>query len=360
MYNPNDEVPISPLKKLKILSEQHTNVPKVQITSPLKPVIEETRKETAKLEAVISDEPLLQETSNQYVIFPINHDDMWSMYKELVNNFWSVTENIQQLDSLALNYNEKQYMKYFSSIFASPDSRGLVNENFAEELCKIIQVTEAKFFYGHQLFVQNIHFEMYNKLIDNFAATNEEKIKLFKIVEEYDSVAKKRNWIAQWTNASLGEQLMASACMHGLMFTSLEMTRDWLKFRTRNSFNHEIIDFLERMIYDQELQRDFACLMISHMKHRPNKDKMLESINQAAKIEFDFLINGLKSELIEVKSEDIIQLIDKNTKALKLKLFNSFDEKKKKIASESENKAVESQMNSSKENHQKLVFDDDF
>ena len=56
------------------------------------------------------------------------------------------------------------------------------------------------------------------------------------------------------------------------------------------------------------------------MKHRPNKDKMLESINQAAKIEFDFLINGLKSELIEVKSEDIIQLIDKNTKALKLKV----------------------------------------
>ena len=100
---------------------------------------------------------------------------MWSMYKELVNNFWSVTENIQQLDSLALNYNEKQYMKYFSSIFASPDSRGLVNENFAEQLCKIIQVTEAKFFFGHQLFVQNIHFEMYNKLIDNFAANNEEK-----------------------------------------------------------------------------------------------------------------------------------------------------------------------------------------
>ena len=153
----------------------------------------------------------------------------------------------------------------------------------------------------------------------------------------------KRNWIAQWKNASLGEQLMASACMHGLMFTSLEMTRDWLKFRTRNSFNHELIDFLERMIYDQvgislfysltsqpvfyivyyffkELQRDFSCLMISHMKHKPNKEKMLETINQSAKIEFDFLINGLKSDLIEVSNDDVIQLIDKNTKSLKLKV----------------------------------------
>lgn len=60
--------------------------------------------------------------------------------------------------------------------------------------------------------------------------------------------------------------------------------------------------------------------MISHMKHKPNKEKMLETINQSAKIEFDFLINGLKSDLIEVSNDDVIQLIDKNTKSLKLKV----------------------------------------
>ena len=60
------------------------------------------------------------------------------------------------------------------------------------------------------------------------------------------------------------------------------------------------------------------------MKHKPNKEKMLLSINEAAKIEFDFLINGLKSDLIQVSSEDIIQLIDKNTKALKLKVNLKF------------------------------------
>lgn len=53
-------------------------------------------------------EPLLQETLNQYVIFPINHDDMWFMYKELVGNFWSVTETLENLDSLSLDYNEKR------------------------------------------------------------------------------------------------------------------------------------------------------------------------------------------------------------------------------------------------------------
>lgn len=57
-------------------------------------------------------EPLLQETTNQYVIFPINHDDMWTMYKGLVGNFWSVTETLEDLDSLNLDYNEKK-VRYF-------------------------------------------------------------------------------------------------------------------------------------------------------------------------------------------------------------------------------------------------------
>lgn len=104
---------------------------------------------------------------------------MWKMYKGLVDNFWSVTESIQQLDTLQLSYDENQFMKYFSSIFASPNSHGLVNENFAEELCKLIQVTEAKFFYGHQLFVQNIHFEMYNRLLDKFSNDSKEEKYVF-------------------------------------------------------------------------------------------------------------------------------------------------------------------------------------
>ena len=61
--------------------------------------------------------------------------------------------------------------------------------------------------------------------------------------------------------------------------------------------------------------------MISHLKEKPSKETILETINKAAKIEFDFLLNGIKStELIEVDSNEIINLIDVNTKALKIKV----------------------------------------
>jgi len=365
----------SPLKKIKILAEQKQNVLPLQIDASLQPLKEkalladpatqlseaellvEVAAKQPKEESESNQEPLLQESAGQYVIFPINHQDMWLMYKELVGNFWSVTETIQQIDSIVLNPDQRQYVKFFASIFASPDSRGLVNDNLAEELCKIVQITEAKFFLGHQLFVQNIHYEMYNKLLDYFAAS-EEKAKLFKIVENFDAVNSKRKWLAQWNNAPFAEQLMAAACLHGLMFSSLRLTCNWLKTCVKNSC-HELNDILERMIYDQELQRDFACLLLSHLKNKPSNERILETVNQAVKIEFDFLLNGVKVDLIGVETNEVLQHIDKCTKELKAKLFGIYEDKKKAV-NETDQKTSEDFSNSSKENHQKLCFDEDF
>jgi ribonucleotide reductase beta subunit family protein with ferritin-like domain len=392
MSKTSSEGPCSPMKKLKILSEKQNVQEHVSntVVSPLKPIkelnlktmvtktpekkgnIDQQNFENAenKIEEVVTEEkePLLQETSNQYVIFPINHDDMWSMYKELVGNFWSVTETIENLDALALDYEEKKYMKLFTSIFASPDSRGLVNDNFAEEFCKIIQVTEAKFFFGHQLFVQNIHYEMYNKLLENYAPTNDEKKTLFKIVEGYDSVQDKRSWISKWKYSHFTEQLMAATCLHGLFFSAIEITANWLNSRTKRNNNgkHEIVEILEKILHDQQLQMNFSCLMMSHLKNRPSDQRILETINQAAKIEFSFLLNGLNLDLIGVGPQEVLEIIDKNTKALKSRLFSTFEVKKKTIQSESDirsdkNREQENRdTNQNKDRHQKLVFDEDF
>ena len=63
--------------------------------------------------------------------------------------------------------------------------------------------------------------------------------------------------------------------------------------------------------------------MISHLREKPSKESILETINNSARIEFDFLLNGIKStELIEFDSAEIIHLIDVNTKALKIKVGN--------------------------------------
>ena len=373
MYNPNNDGPTSPMKKLKILSEKQNVLEKVETPTLASiketmapPTTPSTPKEAQEVVAEVDPnaEPLLEESMSSYVIFPINHADMWSMYKHLVDNFWSVTETLQHFDALQLNYNEVQFMKFFSSIFASPQSRGLVNDNFAEEFCKVIQVTEAKFFYGHQLFVQNIHYELYNNLLDKFAPNNEEKEKLFKIVENFDAVANKRAWVSQWKHAPFGDQLAASACLHGLMFCATELIRDWLKARMKNNFNHELVEIFDKMILDQNLQRDFDCIMISHLKNKPSMEKMLEMINESAKLEFDFLVNGLKIDLVEYAPEEIILLIDRKTKELKQKMFNTEKKKQtnelKKVASVVCQQSYEENNAPKENNYSKLVLDEDF
>jgi uncharacterized protein YlzI (FlbEa/FlbD family) len=143
-------------------------------------------------------------------------------------------------------------------------------------------------------------------------------------VENFDAVINKRRWIDQWKHSSFGEQLAASACLHGLMFCATELVRDWLRNRCKNA-DHDLFDTFDRMILDQSLQRDFDCLMISHLKTKPSMERMLNMINEAAKLEFDFLVNGLKIELIELEPEEVILLIDRKTKELKQKVSWIFE-----------------------------------
>jgi hypothetical protein len=58
-------------------------------------------------------------------------------------------------------------------------------------------------------------------------------------------------------------------------------------------------------------------LIIGHLKNKPSIERILEAINEAAKIEFDFILNGLNIDLVEIEPEEVIQLIDRKTKELK-------------------------------------------
>jgi ribonucleoside-diphosphate reductase beta chain len=54
------------------------------------------------------------------------------------------------------------------SILAFAASDGIVNENLAENFVNEVQYAEAKFFYGFQIMMENIHSETYSLLIDTY------------------------------------------------------------------------------------------------------------------------------------------------------------------------------------------------
>ena len=98
-------------------------------------------------------EPILKENPDRFVIFPLQHNDIWKFYKDAVAGFW-VAEEIDLAPDLVdwhekLTDDERYFIKHVLAFFAASD--GIVNENLAENMLRMVQYPEAKFFYGYQI-----------------------------------------------------------------------------------------------------------------------------------------------------------------------------------------------------------------
>ncbi|MGB5025413.1 MAG: ribonucleotide-diphosphate reductase subunit beta, partial [Saprospiraceae bacterium] len=166
-------------------------------------------------------EPILVENPDRFVIFPIKHSDIWQFYKNSEASFWTAEEidlsqDLEDWNHL-LNDNEKHFIKHVLAFFAASD--GIVNENLAENMVRMVQYPEAKFFYGFQIMMENIHSETYSLLIDTYIKDQTEKNYLFHAVENLACVRQKADWALRWIkNGSFTEQLIAFAAVEGIFF----------------------------------------------------------------------------------------------------------------------------------------------
>src|SRR2546421_12865970 len=130
------------------------------------------------------NEVLLRENKDRFVILPINYPKVWEMYKKHEASFWTAEEidlsgDLQ--DWAKLNDGERHFISHVLAFFAASD--GIVNENLAVNFMAEVQYTEAKFFYGFQIAIENIHSEVYSLLIDTYIKDPQESNKLFNAME---------------------------------------------------------------------------------------------------------------------------------------------------------------------------------
>ena len=214
-------------------------------------------------------EPLLQENPNRFVMFPIQYDTMWEMYKKQMASFWTAEEIdfVQDRhDWETLNSNEQHFIKMVLAFFAASD--GIVLENLASRFMNEIQIPEARAFYGFQLMMENVHSETYSLLIDTYIKDNKEKSKLFNALENFPCVKVKSDWALKWigSDSSFGERLIGFACVEGIFFSGSFCAIYWLKKRGKMpglTFSNELIS------RDEGLHTDFACML--YRKHLVNK-----------------------------------------------------------------------------------------
>ncbi|MCE3296299.1 MAG: ribonucleoside-diphosphate reductase [Crocinitomicaceae bacterium] len=256
-------------------------------------------------------EPILEPNDNRFVLFPIQHDDIWQFYKKAEASFWTAEEIDLGQDLIdwenKLNDNERHFIKHILAFFAASD--GIVNENLAENFLSEVQYTEAKFFYGFQVAIENIHSETYSLLIDTYIKDTTDKNHLFNAIDTLDCVKKKAEWALRWIDkGNFAERLVAFAAVEGIFFSGSFCSIFWLKKRGLMpglSFSNELIS------RDEGLHCDFACLLYNkHVVNKLDKNQIKEIIVDAVEIEKEFITDALPVKLIGMNSDLMSQYIE--------------------------------------------------
>jgi ribonucleoside-diphosphate reductase beta chain len=256
-------------------------------------------------------EPILQENKNRFVIFPIKHHDIWEWYKKMEASFWTAEEIDLHQDlndwNNKLSEDERYFIKHILAFFAASD--GIVNENLAENFVNEVQYAEAKFFYGFQIMMENIHSETYSLLIDTYVKDEAEKDELFNALEVFPAIAKKAEWALKWIDSdSFAERLIAFAAVEGIFFSGAFCSIYWLKKRGLMpglTFSNELIS------RDEGVHCDFAVhLHNHHLINKVPKERIKEIIVDALNIEREFVTESLPVSLIGMNAVLMTQYLE--------------------------------------------------
>lgn len=260
--------------------------------------------------STLSQEPILQENKDRFVLFPIKHKDIWEMYKQAEASFWTAEEiKLDQdlKDWENLDQGERHFISHVLAFFAASD--GIVNENLVVNFMKEIQLPEARCFYGFQVMMENIHSETYSLLIDTYIRDSREKDYLFKAIDNIPCVAKKAEWALRWIESdNFIERLVAFAAVEGIFFSGSFCSIFWLKKRglmSGLSFSNQLIS------RDEALHCEFACLLYNrYVQNKLPKERILQIIIEAVEVEKEFITDALPVRLIGMNSDLMAQYIE--------------------------------------------------
>ena len=257
------------------------------------------------------EEPLLKDDPNRYVLFPIQHDDIWKMYKKQMDCFWRAEEidlskDIDDWNKLTAN--EQYFIKMVLAFFAASD--GIVLENLGMRFMSEVQPAEAKAFYSFQMMMENVHSETYSQLIDTYIKEPNEKKRLFEAIDNFECIKKKADWAIKWIQdqeSNFARRLVAFACVEGIFFSGSFCAIYWLKKRGLMPGLTLSNQFISR---DEGMHTDFAVLLYSKLLNKLSQEEIHKIIEEAVEIEKEFICDALPCRLIGMNATLMSQYIE--------------------------------------------------
>ena len=255
-------------------------------------------------------EPLLQPDENRFVMFPIQHHDIWDLYKRSVDSFWKV-EDVDLSKDLAdwkrLTDDERNFIKTVLAFFAASD--GVIVENLALRFMAEVQSSEVRAFYAFQNFMETIHSEQYSLLIETYIDDAEEKSRLLHAVENYPCIKKKSDWARKWISdgrSSFSTRLLAFAIVEGVYFSSSFAAIFWLK---RKNILPGLCLSNEYISRDEGLHVEHAVMLYAKLKRKVSKKRFVEIMRDAVDIEIEFITVSIPCRMIGMNANFMVQYI---------------------------------------------------
>jgi ribonucleotide reductase beta subunit family protein with ferritin-like domain len=250
------------------------------------------------------EEPLLTENKNRYTLYPIQHNDIWKMYKLALSSFW-VVEEVDLSKDLSdwtdkLSDNERYFIKHILAFFAASD--GIVNRNLGSRFFDEVSIQEAKAFYANQIQIETIHSEMYSLMIDTYIKDPEEKLHLFNAFDEIPIIKKKGEWAIKWiedADSTFAQRLIAFAIVEGVFFSGSFCAIFWLKQRNLMEGLCKSNEFISR---DESLHTEFGILLYSKIVNRISQENVHNMMSEAVDLEIEFITESIPCNLLGMNS----------------------------------------------------------
>ena len=255
-------------------------------------------------------EPLLTPNQNRLVVFPIQHTDVWDLYKKAVDSFWKAEDidlSRDYADWIKMTPDEQHFIKMVLAFFAASD--GIIIENLVSRFMVEIQSSEIRAFYAFQNFIENVHSETYSLLIDTYIKDSGEKNRMFNAIENFPCIKKKTDWALKWISDSetnFATRLLSFAIVEGLFFSSSFAAIFWIKQKNILPGLCLSNEYISR---DESLHVAHAVMLYGKLQRRVSKKRFVEIMREAVDIEIEFITEAIPCRLIGMNSKSMILYI---------------------------------------------------
>ncbi len=201
-----------------------------------------------------------------------------------------------------LTDDERYFIENILAFFAASD--GIVLENLLERFISEVDILEARMFYTFQATIENIHSEMYSRLIEALIVDPDKKNTLFNAINNIPSIQKKAEWAIKWigSNDSFEVRLIAFAVVEGIFFSGAFCAIDWT--RMRNLGLSGICASNDMISRDEALHTLFAVHFYNNKTSASVSNTIITNlISEAVEIEKEFITEALPCSLLGINAD---------------------------------------------------------